>query len=204
MTRALLFLPGAGGDPAFWHPAGALLPATWRKTYLGWPGLGDQPHDPAIRGLDDQVARAAAALDAPSVVIAQSMGGIVAVRLALAHPERISHLVLVATSGGLDLARFGVADWRADYRQRFPDAAPWIVETRADHEPDFPRIAAPTLLIWGDRDPISPIAVGQHLARLLPHARLTIVPGGSHALATEQPARVADLIRRHLEDGAGA
>lgn len=199
MTPALLFLPGAGGDAAFWHPAGALLPAAWRKTYLGWPGLGTQPHDPTVRGLDDLVARAAAALDGRSVVIAQSMGGVIAVRLALARPEKISHLVLVATSGGLELTRFGVSDWRADYRRNFPNAASWITETRADHEPDFPRLTMPTLLIWGDRDPISPVAVGTHLARTLPNARLAVIEDGTHALATEQPARVAGLIRQHVE-----
>jgi pimeloyl-ACP methyl ester carboxylesterase len=175
------------------------LPDAWRKTYLGWPGLGDQPHDPAVRGLDDLVARAAAALEPRTVVIAQSMGGVVAVRLALAHPDKIARLVLVATSGGLDLTPFGVADWRPDYQRNFPNAAPWIVAARADHGPDFAHIATPTLLIWGDRDPISPVAVGAHLARALPHARLAIVPGGTHALATEQPDRVAALIRDHVE-----
>jgi pimeloyl-ACP methyl ester carboxylesterase len=195
----LLFLPGAGGDPAFWHPVGALLPDAWAKTYLGWPGLGDQAHDPTVRGLDDLVGRAADALDAPSAVIAQSMGGIVAVRLALEHPQRISHLVLVATSGGVDVARLGAADWRADYRRTFPSAAPWILDARADHTADMTRIATPTLLIWGDCDPISPVAIGAHLESLLPRAQLVVVPRGTHALAMEHAATVATLIRDHLE-----
>ena len=29
-TRRLLFLPGAGADPAFWRPLGDRLPASWR------------------------------------------------------------------------------------------------------------------------------------------------------------------------------
>jgi pimeloyl-ACP methyl ester carboxylesterase len=151
-----------------------------------------------VRGLDDLVHIAAAALDAPAALIAQSMGGIVAVRLALAFPERITHLVLVATSGGVDVARFGAADWRPDYRRNFPHAPAWIVVARPDHTADIARIAAPTLLIWGDRDPISPLAVGAHLASLLPRARLAVVPDGTHALATEQPALVAAHIRDHL------
>lgn len=81
-TPHILFLPGAGGSPAFWRPLGDLLPAAWRKTYLGWPGLGVQPHDPAVQGIDDLVALAARQIDRPCVVAAQSMGGIVAVRLA--------------------------------------------------------------------------------------------------------------------------
>jgi len=195
----LVFLPGAGGDPTFWHAAGALLPAAWPKTFLGWPGLGDQKHDPGVRGLDDLVRLAGAALDGPSAVIAQSMGGIVAVRLALARAERVTHLVLVATSGGVDVARLGAADWRADYRRLYPNAAPWILDVRPDHTAEIARIATPTLLIWGDRDPISPVAVGAHLASLLPRARLAVVPGGTHALAMEHAATVAALIRDHLE-----
>ena len=45
MTPHLLFLPGASGAASFWHPLGALLPASWRKSYLNWPGLG---HDGVI------------------------------------------------------------------------------------------------------------------------------------------------------------
>jgi pimeloyl-ACP methyl ester carboxylesterase len=110
MEHHLLFLPGAGGAASFWHPLGALLPVSWRKTYLSWPGLGHEPHEPALQGLDDAVAHAASRLERPSVVVAQSMGGVVAVRLALAHPDRISHLVLTATSGGIDVASLNAAD----------------------------------------------------------------------------------------------
>jgi len=192
----LVFLPGVGGDPAFWHPVGALLPGD--KAYLGWPGAGAQPSAPDVRGFDDLVRRAVAALDNRSAIVAQSMGGIVAVRVARAFPERLTHLVLAATSGGVDVARFGAEDWRPDYRRAFPHAAPWLTETRPDHTADIGRITTPTLLIWGDADPISPLAVGQHLASLLPHATLVVVPGGTHSLAKEQPAVVAAHIRDHL------
>jgi hypothetical protein len=54
MTK-ILFLPGSGASPDFWKPVGTRLPQAWPKEYFGWPGLGDQPHDPAIRGMDDLV-----------------------------------------------------------------------------------------------------------------------------------------------------
>jgi pimeloyl-ACP methyl ester carboxylesterase len=60
-----------------------LLPATWNETYLSWPGLGSEPHDPQINGFDDLVALAEKEICGPTVLVAQSMGGIVAVRLAL-------------------------------------------------------------------------------------------------------------------------
>jgi pimeloyl-ACP methyl ester carboxylesterase len=56
-----------------------------------------------------------------SHVIAQSMGGVLAARLALERPERVARLVLVATSAGVDMARLGAAEWRHEYRALHPD-----------------------------------------------------------------------------------
>ena len=53
MTR-ILFLPGAGASPDFWKPVGDRLPKAWPKD-VRLAGLGDQPHDPAIQGIDDLV-----------------------------------------------------------------------------------------------------------------------------------------------------
>jgi pimeloyl-ACP methyl ester carboxylesterase len=198
MTHHILFLPGAGGAASFWHPLGALLPASWRKTYLSWPGLGNEPHDPAIQSLDDAVAHAQSRLEGPSVVLAQSMGGVVAVRLALAHPERISHLVLTATSGGLDMASFGASDWRGEYRAGFPGAAEWILRERTDLTAELHRIAIPTLLLWGDADPVSPVGVGHRLAELLPRARLQVLAGGDHMFARDRAAEIATWVVEHL------
>ena len=197
MSR-VLFLPGAGGSPDFWKPVGALLPAEWSKEYFGWPGLGNQPHDPAIKGIDDLVRLVAARIDEPVDLVAQSMGGVIAARLALERPHSVRRLVLVVTSGGIDMAGLGAADWRPDYRRSFPRAAEWITAARSS--PDLPveKIAAPTLLIWGDADAISPVTVGRHLQSRLPNAQLHILPGGDHDLAQKQPELVASLIDKHL------
>jgi pimeloyl-ACP methyl ester carboxylesterase len=194
----VFFLPGAGGSPDFWKPVGALLPAAWSREYFGWPGLGNQPHDPAIGGMDDLVRLVAARIDEPVDLVAQSMGGVIAARLALERPHSVRRLVLVVTSGGVDMAGLGAADWRADYRRSFPHAAEWI--TAASSSPGLPveKIAAPTLLIWGDADAISPVTVGRHLKSRLSNAQLHIVPGGDHDLAQKQPELVASLIDKHL------
>jgi pimeloyl-ACP methyl ester carboxylesterase len=60
-------------------------------------------------------------------------------------------------------------------------------------------IDAPTLLVWGDADPISPVGVGLHLERRMPNARLHVVPGGDHSLASNKAEAVAALIARHLK-----
>ncbi len=195
----ILFLPGAGASPDFWKPVGSRLPGDWPKHYFGWPGLGHQPHDSAISGIDDLVQLVAARMDRPVDLVAQSMGGVIAARIAIERPRLVRRLVLSVTSGGVDMAGLGAVDWRPDYRRSFPQAAGWI--TAAGSSPDLPveEIAAPTLLIWGDADPISPVAVGRHLAARLPDARLEIVPGGNHDVAATHPDRVAALIARHLD-----
>ena len=198
--RRLLLLPGASGDPAFWHPLGELLPPEWEKTYLGWPGLGNQPPSPAVRGFDDLVRLVEDQLAAgPADLLAQSMGGAVAIRVALNQPQRVRRLVLVATSGGIDLAPFGAADWRVEYQAAFPRAAAWIRNVKLDLTRELAAVSQPTLLLWGDADPISPVAVGETLQRRLPHATLEIIRGGDHGLAHDRPHDVLPAVRRHLE-----
>jgi pimeloyl-ACP methyl ester carboxylesterase len=194
----ILFLPGSGASPGFWKPAGALLPADWPKHYFGWPGLGDQPHDPAIKGIDDLVRMVAAKMDGPVDLVAQSMGGIIATRLAIEQPQKVRRLVLTVTSGGVDMAGLGAADWRPGYRKSFPGAVSWITEPRTAAPQPVEQIVAPTLLLWGDSDPISPVAVGHHLQARIPDARLHIVAGGDHDLAQTHAAEIAPLIARHL------
>lgn len=194
----VLFLPGAGASPDFWRPVGALLPMAWPKEYFGWPGLGDQPHDPAIRGMDDLVRMVASKIDGPVDLVAQSMGGIIAARLAIEQPHNVRRLVLTVTSGGVDMAGLGVSDWRPDYRKSFPRAAAWITERRSSQDLPVEKIAAPTLLIWGDSDAVSPAAVGRHLEARIADTRLHIVAGGDHDLAQTHAEEVAPLIARHL------
>jgi pimeloyl-ACP methyl ester carboxylesterase len=195
----IVFLPGTAGAAEFWAPVAERLPASWTKVLLGWPGAGEEPHDPGVQSFDDLVSMVAGALVAPSDLVAQSMGGAVAIAVALRHPEKVRRLVLAATSGGIDVASLGGADWRADYRAQYPGAAPWITAERPDHSSAIDRVTAPTLLLWTDDDPISPVAVGERLAELLPHATLQVIAaGGGHAFVRERPLAVASLIAAYL------
>ena len=194
----ILFLPGAGGSPHFWKPVATALPSDWPKEHFGWPGLGGQQHDPAVRGLADLKKMVTDRMDGPVDLVAQSMGGVLAAQIALERPELVHRLVLCVTSGGVDMKGLGASDWRADYRRSFPKAAAWITDGVAAAPIPVEKIAVPTLLIWGDSDPVSPVAVGEHLVARLPNARLEIVKGGDHDVASTHADLVARLIVRHL------
>jgi pimeloyl-ACP methyl ester carboxylesterase len=194
----VFFLPGAGGSPEFWKPVAERLPADWEKVLFGWPGLGDQPHDPTIKSLEDLVHFVEARIESPIDLVAQSVGGLIATRIAIKRPELVRRLVLVVTSGGVDVARFGGADWRPAFLKTFPNTSRWIVEKEAVTEVPVEKILSPTLLIWGNADDISPIGVGQHLLARIPSAKLHVLAGGDHYIASNMSDQVAQLIAAHL------
>ncbi|MCG2575564.1 lysophospholipase [Dechloromonas sp. XY25] len=179
------------------------LVCTAEKRHVGWPGFGTTPSDPRIRGIDDLVARVAAGIVQPTALIAQSMGGVVALRVALAKPDLVTHLVLAATSGGIDVAGLGGEDWRPAFLAANPSLPRWFSTNQEDLSPRLATLAMPVLLLWGDADPISPVAVGERLAALLPNTDLHVVPGGDHDLAETHAAALAPLIDAHLAKMAG-
>jgi pimeloyl-ACP methyl ester carboxylesterase len=194
----LFFLPGALGRTEFWHPVSDLLNYPAPKVHVTWPGFSGIPPDASIRGIDDLVSRVLAGIDQPGALIAQSMGGVVAVLAALQKPELVTHLVLSATSGGMDLAAFDGEDWRPTIRAAHPGLPDWFTSYQEDLTPKLSALRIPTLLLWGDADPISPVKAGQRLASLLPHSELHVVPGGDHHLGCTFAGLVAPLIDRHL------
>ena len=163
-------------------------------------GFGDVPADSSICSLDDLFYWVVKGLPPlASHIIAQSMGGVLAVRLALDQPDRVASLVLVATSGGVDVARLGAADWRPEYVASLPRLPKWFVDDQTDFTERLAEIHAPTLLLWSDADPVSPLSIARFLAERIPRARLAIVRDGTHAFAQERADEVASLIRSHLE-----
>jgi pimeloyl-ACP methyl ester carboxylesterase len=56
------------------------------------------------------------------------------------------------------------------------------------------RIAAPALVIWGEKDHMVPRAHGDTYAKLMPNARLEIIAGAGHSAAVEKPDETAKLV----------
>jgi pimeloyl-ACP methyl ester carboxylesterase len=195
----LAFLPGASGDTSLWEPVAEQLQTAVRsRRHIGWPGFGPTPADPSVTTLAHLVQRVSATIDQPTALIAHSMGGVVALLAALDKPQLVTHLVLSALSGGIDLARHGGRNWRPP-RSEITGALPYLFAAYDDDlSPRLPSIATPTLLLWGDQDAVSPVAAGQWLSQVLPHARLYVVRGGAHTFARAHAGEIAPLIDGHL------
>ncbi|PRC92517.1 alpha/beta fold hydrolase [Solimicrobium silvestre] len=196
----LIFLPGAGGSAEFWHPVASLLTHPASRVLLGWPGFGSVPANSDVQNIDDLVALVVDEIDQPSALLAQSMGGVVAIQAALKRPELITHLVLAATSGGVNMSDLQVADWRQAFIEANPTFPRWFADYNDDLSTSIVAIQAPTLLLWGDSDLISPIDVGLRLKELLPSSRIHVLPNGEHDFASKLAASVAPLIDTHLNN----
>jgi pimeloyl-ACP methyl ester carboxylesterase len=66
----------------------------------------------------------------------------------------------------------------------------WASFPSADHDlrAAAPSIAAPTLIVWGRKDPVIPLSAGQEIERLIPGSRLTVLDTG-HVPHTSDPER---------------
>ncbi len=69
-----------------------------------------------------------------------------------------------------------------------------------DRSLDLPSIAAPTLVIHGDRDPLVPLAAGEDVAAKIPGARLQVVTGMGHDLAPAVLPILVQAIAGHCGD----
>ena len=58
---------------------------------------------------------------------------------------------------------------------------------------DLRRLAVPTLMVWGDHDPVVSVADARAAADLIPDARLEVLPAG-HVPWLGNPERVAELL----------
>lgn len=76
----LLFLPGALGNVEFWGPVSRALTSEAQKIHIGYPGFGFLPPNGDVNELDDLVSLVIKEIDQPTAIVAQSMGGVLAIR----------------------------------------------------------------------------------------------------------------------------
>jgi len=55
-------------------------------------------------------------------------------------------------------------------------------------------VRAPSLVVWGDDDRVTPLSAGRRYAEALPNARLEVVPNCGHCVDMEKPEALAGLV----------
>jgi len=64
--------------------------------------------------------------------------------------------------------------------------------------------AMPTLIVWGERDPMIPAAHGIAAHALIPHSRLELFPGAGHYPFDEDPERFAEVLHDFIAGSEAA
>lgn len=64
----------------------------------------------------------------------------------------------------------------------------------------LPRLHVPTLLVWGDRDRMIPLAHARQAVEQMPDARLVVFEGAGHFPHLDQPERFAELMREFTQE----
>jgi pimeloyl-ACP methyl ester carboxylesterase len=64
----------------------------------------------------------------------------------------------------------------------------------------LPRIAVPTLLIWGELDARSPLSIARQFEQAIPDAKLVVIPGAGHMSNLEKPDAFNDAVRRFCRE----
>jgi non-heme chloroperoxidase len=166
-----------------------------------------------------------------ATVVGHSMGGLVALRFALDHPGRLARLVLAWTSPAAGnpgvralnpvpdefIRAFQLSTLSRPLEPAFLERV--VAESRklparvwqgaftgilaADVARDLHRLPrVPTLIVWGDRDDIFPLAEQERLRDGIAGAKLVVYEGGGHAFHWEEPERFARDLTAFIRGGA--
>ncbi|HLL20915.1 MAG TPA: alpha/beta hydrolase [Kofleriaceae bacterium] len=84
-----------------------------------------------------------------------------------------------------------------------PDLIAATIAAYLEHDASdvLPSIAVPTLVIAGDRDELTPVAIAERMQRTIPNSKLVVFAGHSHLVQVERPddvhAAVDTFLREH-------
>lgn len=156
-------------------------------------------------------------------VIGHSNGGRISLAFAQKYPGRLKHLILIDSAGlkhpqllrklKLKILQivakilkplkvipgFGKLVYKLIGARDYFDAADNMRLTMrnmlaADNQINLHTIQAPTTIIWGDQDKITPLKDGRSMHRQLTESQLHIIAGARHAPQASHPEHVANLI----------
>ena len=218
----IVLVHGLAASGSWWRSTLPVLTPEFRVLFVDLAGFGACRRQPVrLDRAADTLAAWLRALGLERVtLVGHSRGGYVVADVAVRHPDLVDRLVLV-NAAGLPLPQRALPHFvnlvRSSGRaplQLIPRAmydtlrAGPIAIARAAHqilaadiEPHLARITVPTLVVWGDRDPLIPLGMGRRLAAALPMARLVVLTGAGHAPMWERQDAFNDTLLTFLRHG---
>ena len=220
-SPTMFLLHGMGGGHWVWRYQTQAI-AGWRLVAVDLAGHGASPSPPPRRAHEHVPAllRLAEALSAPCAVwCGHSLGGAIAMELALGHPLHARALILIGAPPEfdvpperMDLMRNRAVEARTDRRwlpwseATAPEVPPAVVLADLEALARFkitgllPDIACPVLVITGTEDRyIEHIRLERHY---LPSVRYHEIANAGHLVMWEQGAATNRLITEFLADMA--
>jgi pimeloyl-ACP methyl ester carboxylesterase len=168
------------------------------------PGVGGSPTPLRPLSIAELTTLAVAVLDAAELpeadILGYSHGGAIAQQLAHDAPQRVSGLILAATSCGVGATPGDTADV-IRHLGRSLDGKPWplpdplgllwqtLAVSNWSSIPFLGSIQAPTLVVCGSRDSVVPPSNSKVLARRIPNAALIMLAGRGHDLQRGDSAK---------------
>ena len=219
-----MFIHGAGRTPASWGPQLARFEGALAVALPGHPD-GAPLHGTAA--MADWVIAEMEGVPGPLVMVGHSLGGAVALRVALARPDLAAGLVLVSTGARLPVPDDAIERIDLDFEA---ECARMVEQSWLHHEPDLIRrgtnsviamgpeslradyvsarehdlrgrlgdLGAPALVVSGGEDPLVPTWLSEELADELPDSSLAVIADTAHVPQLERPDTIDLLIAAFL------
>jgi uncharacterized protein (TIGR00725 family) len=219
-----VFVHGTGYGPGTWAQQqrrfeGALVPPL--------PGHPDGAGMHRVEAYAEWLGARLEEVPAPRALIGHSLGGAIALALALAQPDLVGGLVLVAAGGRLPVREALVASLRDDFpdgcrrfvRDSFAKEEPRLAERSLemliaagpetmlgdleacqawDVRDRLGEVRQPVLVVSAADDRLVPVRLGEELARALPSVVMAVVPKAGHLVMLEQPGALNLLVAGYL------
>jgi pimeloyl-ACP methyl ester carboxylesterase len=225
--RKILFIHGSGCNSTIWHRQRDALRKSMEVALVDLPGHGKSSDDgcSTIEQFSDVVFEAAGGTDTNRYyVTGHSLGGAIAMTMALHRPEQIEGLILIGSGARLRVLPNileGIFDKREETLRLIaslsfaPGNLPALREegyttmaaclsniihrdfaacNNFDIMSALPSISAPTLVICGLEDALTPVKYSKYLADNIPRAQLAIIQGAGHMVMMEKPDEMSDAI----------
>lgn len=229
--ETILCLHGSGGNGAVFAELLAALAVEHSPLAIDLPGHGRSGGLDSLGSIEAMAGFVGAFLDkwgiARAVLLGHSMGGAVALRLAIDRPSLVRALVLCASAPRFRGAAIPLVERvvlgkerRPFFRESYsPKAAPEVLRRgfledlktdprvllgdleacRAfDAVAELPRVTAPTLVVVGEDEEAPMAADSERLAAGIGGASFCRIASSGHMIPIEQPEALAGVVREFL------